>query len=90
MRRFLHWFTVEDWKRGIRVVILWGYGYNIVVWGPLMWLTTLLTLFTGTQIPAPPLLPWEHLATGTMTLVAVAWGEKSETKNGLQAGIETA
>ena len=71
----------EDWKRAIAMVILWAYAYALVVWPALFWLTTILTMLTGTQIPAPPLLPWEQLATGTATLGTVggiqAWREKS-------------
>jgi hypothetical protein len=32
------------------------------------WLSLLVTAFTGQAVPAPPLMPWEHLATGTGTL----------------------
>ena len=72
----------EDWKRGIAVVILWAYGYQLVVWPILFWITTLLTTFTGTQWPAPPVIPWEQLFLGTGTLAAVGgiqtWRESNK------------
>lgn len=75
--------TPEDWKRGIALVILWAYGYSLVMWPFLFWCTTLLTMFTGSQWPAPPLVPWEQLVAGTTTLATVggiqAW---RETKGG--------
>jgi hypothetical protein len=70
----------EDWKRGIAMVILWAYAYALIVWPFLFWVTTLLTMLTGMQWPGPPLIPWEHLTTGTVTLGTVggiqAWREK--------------
>jgi hypothetical protein len=76
----LAWITPEDWKRGIALVILWAYAYQLVAWPLLFWVTTLLTLFTTKQWPAPPLVPWEHLLTGTSTLGMVGgietWREK--------------
>jgi hypothetical protein len=65
---FLAWLQPADWKRGIALVILWTYAYQLVAWPLLFWGTTLLTMFTGNQWPAPPLLPWESLAAGTGTL----------------------
>lgn len=68
MARFLHWLQPEDWKRGIALTILWAYAYALVIWPALFWATTLLTVFTGTQWPGPPLVPWEQLFAGTTTL----------------------
>lgn len=75
------WFTPEDWKRSIALVILWAYAYQLVAWPLIFWLTTLLTAYTGTQVPAPPVVPWEQLFAGTTTLAAVggiqAWRDKA-------------
>ena len=61
---------MTDWRRSVAVVIVWAYAYQLVAWPILFWLSTLLTLWTGHQWPAPTLVPWEHLATGTATLYA--------------------
>jgi hypothetical protein len=72
----------EDWKRGVAMVILWAYGYALVVWPGLFYVSTLLTLLTGIQWPAPPLVPWEQLLAGTGTLATVggiqAWRDKTQ------------
>jgi hypothetical protein len=58
----------EDWKRAVALVILWAYAYQLCAWPLLFWMSLLVTAFTGHTVPAPPLMPWEHLATGTGTL----------------------
>lgn len=72
----------EDWKRGVALVILWAYGYALVAWPSLFYLSTLLTMWTGHQWPAPPLVPWEQLVAGTGTLATVggiqAWRERGQ------------
>lgn len=78
MRR---WLTPDDWKRGIALVILWAYGYQLVAWPILFWITCLLTMGTGAQWPGPPIVPWEQLAAGTTTLAGVggiqAWRDNA-------------
>jgi hypothetical protein len=70
----------EDWRRGIAMVILWAYGYQLVIWPLWFNLATLLSSLTGLQIPAPVIIPWEQLMTGTATLGTVggiqAWRER--------------
>jgi hypothetical protein len=61
----------KDWKRGVAMVILYAYAYQLVAWPILFWVTTLLTIFTGLQWPAPPIVPWEQLTIGTGTLMGV-------------------
>lgn len=78
--QLLKWLEIEDWKRGVALVILWAYAWQLVMWAPLTWFTTLVAALTGTGLPVPPLLPWELLATGTATLGTVGgiqtWREK--------------
>lgn len=56
------------WKRLYAWIVVYGYAWQIVVWGPLFWLTSILTALTGHQWPAPPVLPWEHLLAATANL----------------------
>lgn len=67
----LSWFTVADWKKGLAFTVLWAYVYQLTAWPLLFWGTTLITAFTGFQIPAPPIVPWEQLIAGTTTLATV-------------------
>jgi len=73
-------FNPEDWKRGVAMVILWAYGYQLVVWPLWFNLATLLTAITGLHLPAPIIIPWEQLVSGTATLGTVggiqAWRER--------------
>jgi hypothetical protein len=75
-------FNPDDWKRSVALVILWAYGYQLCLWPLMFWFTAVLTMWTGFQWPAPPLMPWEHLATGTGTLGMIggiqAWRDKIE------------
>lgn len=76
-------FTPEDWKRGIALVILWAYGYQLVVWPLWFSVSTYLSwaFFSGNPLPAPVIVPWEQLMAGTGTLAAVggiqAWRDKT-------------
>lgn len=78
----LRWLDPSDWKRAIALVILWAYAYSLVVWPLLFFATLLLSMFTGQQWPAPPLVPWEQLIAGTGTLATVGgietWREKKQ------------
>ena len=71
IRRLLRYLDVEDWKKGVALVILYAYGYQLCAWPMLSWATTLFTAFTGYNLPVPPIVPWEHLMTGTTTLAAI-------------------
>lgn len=81
VQRIASWLNPEDWKRAIALIILWAYAYQLVAWPILFWGTGLLTLWTGNQWPAPAIVPWEQLATGTATLATVggiqAWRENA-------------
>lgn len=73
--------TPDDWKRTVAIIIVHAYGYQLVVWAPLFWVTTLLTAWTGFQVPAPPIVPWEQLLAGTTTLAAIGGIETWREKN---------
>lgn len=70
----------EDWKRSIALIILWAYGYQLVVWP--LWFngSVILSAMFDLSIPAPVIVPWEQLLAGTTTLATVggiqAWREK--------------
>ena len=70
----------DDWKRSIALVILWSYGYQLVVWPIWFNATVILSAIFGVAIPAPIIVPWEQLLAGTTTLAAVGgiqvWREK--------------
>lgn len=53
------------WRQHVATVIVLAYAYQLVAWPLLFWLSVLA------EWPAPPLLPWEHLAVGTGTLASV-------------------
>jgi len=53
------------WRQHVASVITLSYGYQLVAWPLLFWVSVIF------ELPAPPLLPWEHLAVGTGTLATV-------------------
>jgi hypothetical protein len=71
--------TPEDLHRGVGLIILWAYGYQLAFWGPMWWLCALANTY-GIAMPLPPLIPWEQLLVGTTTLASIsgikAWSEK--------------
>ena len=81
---YLKWLTPDDWRKSIALIILWAYGYQLVAWPLLFWITTIVTTFY-TQFPAPPIVPWEQLIAGTSTLATVggiqAWREHLANKD---------
>lgn len=80
----MNWFHVDDWKRGIALVILWAYAYQLVAWPIIFWFCTLF-IAHGIIIPAPPIVPWEQLLAGTTTLGTIGgittWREKNKLKD---------
>ena len=64
------WLTPTDWKRSIALVILWAYAYQLVAWPALFWLTTIVSAL-WMPFPAPPIVPWEQLTAGTLTLASI-------------------
>jgi hypothetical protein len=82
MTRMLAALAVDDWKRGVALVILYAYGYQLCAWPLLSWAVTLIIAFTGQALPVPPIVPWEHLMTGTTTLATIggiqAWRERAQ------------
>lgn len=53
------------WRQHVATVIVLAYGYQLVAWPLFFWLSVIAGW------PAPPLLPWEHLAVGTGTLASI-------------------
>lgn len=74
----------SDWKRGVALVILWAYAYQLVVWPILFWATTIFSTLVA-PFPAPPIVPWEQLVAGTATLASVGGIEtwREGRKNGI-------
>lgn len=74
----------ENWKTAVAFIIVYAYAYQLVVWAPLFWATTLLTAWTGHQWPGPPIVPWEQLFVGTSTLATIGgietWRESVQAK----------
>ena len=64
-------FIWNDWKKAYAVIVVYGYGYDIVLWPVLFWGTTIGTAVTGNQWPGPPLVPWEQLAVATANLAVI-------------------
>ena len=76
------WLQPEEWKRGIALVILWAYAYQLIVWPIWFNLVTFLNSVHNLTLPAPVIVPWEQLLAGTTTLATVgglqAWRDKIE------------
>ena len=62
----------ENWRKYVAMVIVLAYTYQLIVWPLAFWLSTLLTTMSGLQWPGPPIVPWEHLLTGTATMATIA------------------
>lgn len=86
MPAILRALTPQNWKRGVALVILWCYGYQLCAWPALTWAMGLVSAATGAAWPGPPQLPWEAMATGTLTLATVGgietWREQVNGKTG--------
>lgn len=65
------WLATLDWKRTYALTVVYGYMYDILFWPFAFWFTTFMTLRTGIQWPAPPLVPWEQLAVATANLAVI-------------------
>lgn len=55
-------WTGDQWKRVYAWTMIYGFIINVVLWGPLQWAVGIWNALTNTQIPGPPLIPWEQLA----------------------------
>jgi hypothetical protein len=81
----LKWMNPTDWKRAIALIIVWAYGWQLAVWGPLSWIVLLIGHFIGRDLPVPIIVPWEHLITGTVTLGTIGgietWRERARTND---------
>lgn len=84
MRAILRAFSPDDWKRGIAMVILWAYAYQLVIWPLWFSASTYISwwLHLAQPLPAPVIVPWEQLIAGTTTLAMVggiqAWRERGD------------
>lgn len=74
--KLFHWLNPEDWKRAIALIIVWAYGYQLVVWPLASWAMLLVSKWSGTDWPVPMIVPWEQLVAGTATLAAVGGIER--------------
>lgn len=88
---FVHVLTPADWKRGVALVILWAYAYQLVVWPLWTAAAAYLSWWLGLAVPlpAPVIVPWEQLIAGTTTLATVGgietWREGRRAERGLRA-----
>ena len=84
MLSVLRRLQVDDWKRGIALVILYTYAYQLVAWPLLTWAASIGAAVCGCTWPAPPVIPWEQLTVGTGTLATVggieAWRDGARHK----------
>ena len=71
MSAMWRFFRHVDWRRTYALTVVYGYMYDVVFWPFAFWITTILTVRTGTQWPAPPLVPWEQLIAATANLAVV-------------------
>lgn len=80
------YFDELDWKRTYALILVYGYGYDILFWPFAFWATTIATVLTGVQWPAPPLVPWEQLAVATANLAVIGAiqlrRDKQDAENG--------
>lgn len=70
MTNFLIRFR-DNWKQNYAAIVVYGYFYNILFWPMILWATTIGTLVTGHQWPAPPLVPVEFLYAATANLLVI-------------------
>lgn len=54
----------------VALVILWSYTYQLVIWPTLWWFVAIVNVY-GLTLPLPPIIPWEQLTAGTMTLATI-------------------
>lgn len=80
-----------DWKRTYAITVVAGYMYDILFWPLAVWFTTIGTMVTGNQWPAPPLVPWEQLAVATANLAVIGYVQFKRDKLEVEAvtGIST-
>lgn len=67
----LTWLRNVDWKRTYALTVVYGYMYQIIFWPFAFWGSTILSLRTQVQWPAPPIIPWEQLGVATANLAVI-------------------
>jgi hypothetical protein len=86
----IHQFLKDmDWKRTYALTVVYGYMYDILFWPFAFWASTIITLRTGVQFPAPPLVPWEQLAVATANLAVIGTVQflQDKRKNGSSSTV---
>jgi hypothetical protein len=83
------WLRQLDWKRTYALTVVYGYMYDILFWPFAFWASTIITLRTGIQFPAPPLVPWEQLAVATANLAVIGTVQffQDKGKNGSSSTV---
>jgi hypothetical protein len=79
----------SNWKRIYALTVTYGYMYDIILWPIIFWLTTIITVFTPWQMPAPPLVPWEQLAVATGNLLVIGAVQFVRDRADLQKSTST-
>lgn len=64
-------WVAANWKLAYAVTVVYGYMYQIIFWPFAFWGSTILTIRSEVQWPAPPILPWEQLAVATANLAVI-------------------
>jgi len=86
LKRILEALSPTDWKRGIAMIILWAYAYQLLIWPLWFNIVTFINAVHGTSLPAPIIVPWEQLMAGTTTLATIggiqAWRDGNATPDG--------
>lgn len=80
------YFEELDWKKAYAIIVVYGYAYDILFWPFAFWGSTLATVLSGTQWPAPPLVPWEQLAVATANLAVIGAIQLRRDKVAADAG----
>jgi hypothetical protein len=83
----LKFLKPDDWRRGYALVILWAYGYQLVVWPIWFNATVILSAIFDVSIPSPIIVPWEQLIAGTTTLASIGAIHAIREKNTQQAAL---
>lgn len=63
---------LADWKRTYALVVVYGFTYNMMLWGPLDWAVRLYAYFHEyKEFPLPNMIPWPILAAASANMAVV-------------------